>query len=258
MNKGNNQQRSYFPRAYDTTANSDILRYRSTDRDRWINENTIAYTNRFKRLKVDAVLGCSFSFNKSVMDNMVGRNFVDESQISIQNASLWSGIGQYENINTMHSYFGRANLSFDNRFLLTATVRADGSSRFGSERRFGVFPSVSLGWRFTEEKFMRPVRRILSNGKLRASFGQTGSQTVGNYTWRGVYETAGSRYDGEVAILDTALGNPYLGWETTSQGNAGLDLVFFRGKLTLTADSYLKYTDDLLFYTPIPFVSGSA
>ena len=251
-----NTQNSYFPKVYDTTANTDIYRYRDTEGQKYINENTLSYAKTIKRFSIDAVLGCSFSYRKNVTDNQVGRDFIDETQIAIQNASIWSAIGQTETSNAMQSYFGRANLSFDNKYLMTATVRADGSSRFGPNRRFGVFPSVSLGWRFSEEKFMRFAKRVLSNAKLRASYGRTGNQTVGDYTWRGVYGTASSRYDSEVAILNTALSNPDLGWETTTQGNVGLDLVFFHGRLNITADAYLKKTTDLLFNTPIANVSG--
>ena len=250
----NNTQKSYFPKEYDNN-NIDNYRYRSTDYNRFLLENTFDYHKKFRKSQLDAVIGCSFQFNTQYMDNIIGRNFLDEKQIVIQNAATWASVSQNISDFAMHSYFGRFNYVYDNKYMMTATVRADGSSRFGADKRFGYFPSASIGWRFSEERFMRGAKRVLSNAKLRASVGQTGSQTVGNYDWRGLYETT-SRYDGNVAIINTVLSNSSLGWETTTQYNVGLDLSFFQGRIDFTFDGYIKNTKDLLFKTPIPSYTG--
>ena len=250
----NNTQKSYFPKEYDNN-NIDNYRFRSTDYKRYLWENTFDYHKKFRKSQLDAVLGFSYQFSTQDMTNMVGRNFLDEQQIVIQNAATWASISQNISDYAMLSYFARLNYVYDNKYMLTATFRADGSSRFGSDNRFGYFPSISAGWRFSEERFMRGAKRVLSNAKLRASVGQTGSQTVGNYDWRGTYATT-SRYDGNVAILNTVLSNSSLGWETTTQYNVGLDLSFFQGRIDFTFDGYIKDTKDLLFKTPIPSYTG--
>lgn len=254
MDLRNNTQKSYFPKEYDNNG-VDIYRFRSTDYNKFLWENTLEYHKKFRKSQLDAVLGCSYQFNSQYNNNMVGKNFMDEKQIVIQNAAVWSTITQTISEYSMHSYFGRVNYSYANKYMFTATLRADGSSRFGEDKRFGFFPSASLGWRFSDEQFMRSLKRVLSNAKLRASVGQTGSQTVGNYTWRGAYETT-NRYDGNVAIVNTTLSNSTLGWETTTQYNVGLDLSFFQGRIDFTFDGYIKDTKDLLFSTPIPSYTG--
>ena len=255
MDLRNNTQKSYFPKEYDNNG-IDIYRFRSTDYQKFLWENTLEYHKKFKKSMLDAVLGCSYQFNTSYMNNMVGKNFIDEKQIVIQNASVWSTVVQSSSAFSLHSYFGRVNYTYDDKYLFTATLRTDGSSRFGEDKRFGLFPSASIGWRFSQETFMLPLKRVLSNAKIRASVGRTGSQTVGDYTWRGSYETTSSRYDGNVAIINSVLSNSSLGWETTTQYNVGLDLSFYQGRIEFTFDGYIKDTEDLLFKTPIPSYTG--
>ena len=159
-------------------------------------------------------------------------------------------VGSGGSYSALSSVFGRVNYSFADRYLLTATLRADGSSNFLPGNRWGYFPSVSAGWRFTEESFMQSLKPILSNGKLRVSYGQTGNASVG-YRVNDFY-TAGGKYvfgdSGTIGMQVSELGNPNLTWETTTEYNIGLDLGFLDNRINLTAEYYHRVISDLLVF----------
>lgn len=159
----------------------------------------------------------------------------------------------------VRSVFGRLNYNYDSRYLLTATLRRDGSSRFGPQRRWGNFPSFSLGWRVSEESFMEDVS-FLSNLKIRAGWGRVGNQTgIGNYaSWSTIDPVADYIIGDELAPGATfiSLGNPNLGWEATEQINIGFDASVLNERLSLSANYYQKDTEDLLFNVPINVTSG--
>lgn len=248
------EQDSYFPRTYDSK-NIDVYNYRTDDIKKYLWETTLTYRKKVRKHSFDAVLGASFQRNINKAVTLAGKNFMDETNHVIQNAAQWTKVYQSSSEYAMNSYFGRANYNYDEKYLVSATLRVDGSSRFGSATRHGLFPSVSFGWRFSAEEFLNKAT-WLTEGKLRLSAGRTGNQNIGNYTWLGEYATSSSRYDGEVAVTNTALSNKSLGWETTTQYNAGLDLSFLKGRISLTADAYIKLTDDLLFSSPLPSHTG--
>lgn len=156
-------------------------------------------------------------------------------------------VGSSAKQHEMASFFGRFNYTYKDRYLLTATLRADGASNFAKNHKWGYFPSLALGWRFTEENFMKTLG-WLSNGKLRLSFGQTGNSNVGNKAIS--YYATG--YDNEfggtkhVGVYLAQQGNPDLKWETTTEWNAGLELGFFNNRISLTADYFHRVVSDLL------------
>lgn len=148
----------------------------------------------------------------------------------------------------MASFFGRVNYSFKDRYLLTATLRADGSSNFAEGNRWGYFPSVAAGWRFTEEEFLQPLTKVLSNGKLRLSYGETGNANVGDKAYS-YYKVGNNNFFGGSAINGVYLdqmGNNELTWETTREWNLGLDLGFLNGRINVTAEYFHKVISDLL------------
>ncbi|MDR1980148.1 MAG: TonB-dependent receptor [Tannerellaceae bacterium] len=157
-------------------------------------------------------------------------------------------VGSWADKNALGSYFGRITYSFMGRYLLTATIRADGASNFNAKYRWGYFPSVSAGWRFSDEAFMTSLSGILSNGKLRGGYGRTGNSNVGNR----ILDTYGSgdRYvygeAGYTGVRATQLGNPKLTWETTSELNIGLDLGFFNNRINTSVEYYDRVISDLL------------
>jgi len=156
---------------------------------------------------------------------------------------------------TLLSYLGRVNYNLYN-FLLTASIRADGSSRFGENNKYGYFPSFAFGWKLAEEEF---VPEVFSELKLRASWGQTGNQEIGNYNSLSTYEAGGTAILGGNAYVGTVpsrIANPDLKWETTAQTNIGVDYGFLNGRITGSIDYFYKKTTDMLLDLPLPTSSG--
>ncbi len=157
----------------------------------------------------------------------------------------------------LRSYFARVNYAFKNRYLFEANVRIDGSSVFGSENRYGVFPSFSAGWKIHDEPWMAGSRRWLDELKLRASWGETGNnQGLGYYTWQSTYNTGNVVVDGSnaVGLFIASMSNYDLKWETTSTLDIGVDAAFFNNRLTAAIDYYYKATRDIL-YTPSTYIT---
>ncbi len=152
------------------------------------------------------------------------------------------------------SYFGRFNYDYKGKYLFSATMRADGSSKFAQDNRWGYFPAASIGWIMTEENFMAGIGS-LSNLKLRASYGRTGNNSIGLYDSYGAYKTSGV-YDGNSTIVTSTIPNLNLKWETTNQLDVGFDLGLFRNKIKLNCDYFNKITHDLIFDKPLPNTSG--
>jgi TonB-dependent starch-binding outer membrane protein SusC len=168
---------------------------------------------------------------------------------------------QFANESTLLSYFTKANYELSEKYLFSGTLRADGSSRFGRNNRFGYFPSVSAGWIVSREEFWKS--NFISTLKLRASWGQNGNDRIGDYSFTTVV-LSGQNYtfgddeiitNGSVALTSA---NPDLKWETSTQSNIGVDMEMMDGMLNFTADYYIKKTSDMLYAAPIPLVAGTA
>lgn len=164
-------------------------------------------------------------------------------------------VQSYASKSKMASLFGRINYSFKDRYILTATLRADGSSNFAKDNRWGYFPSVAAAWRFSDEGFMQPMSKVLSNGKLRLSYGETGNANVGNKAIS-FYQVDGEHNMSfgdmlQKGVFLAQLGNPDLTWETTKEWNVGLDLGFFNNRINLTAEYFYKVVSDLLSKQPL-------
>ncbi len=188
----------------------------------------------------------------------------EHAYISMATNSSASASGGPGNPSAIVSFFARANYAYDNRYMITATVRHDGSSRFGINNRFGTFPSVSVGWNAANEAFLRDVE-WLGALKLRASWGQNGNENIGDFAYMATISTYGLTYPfgsqiptGSLSVgaAPTKLSNPDLKWETSEQTDLGLDIQLF-GCLNLTFDYYIKKTKDLLVTTPIPLMLGN-
>lgn len=157
-------------------------------------------------------------------------------------------VGSSATKSRMASFFGRVNYSFKDRYLLTATLRADGSSNFAEGNRWGYFPSVAAGWRFLEEDFMQPLTQVLSNGKLRLSYGETGNANVGDKAYSYYQVGYNNIFGGNMVngVYLSQLGNNRLTWETTREWNVGLDLGFLNNRINVAAEYYYKTVSDLL------------
>ncbi len=158
------------------------------------------------------------------------------------------------------SYFAQAGYSYDNRYVIGASIRRDGSSRFGPDNRWGMFPSVSAAWNVSNESFFKNVN-FISNMKIRGSWGQSGNQDIGNYPYSSLVLTGqrvysfGDQIATGATIVET--GNSNIKWETTTQTNIGLDMSFWKDRFTFIADVFRKQTDDVLVRVPVPQAGGS-
>lgn len=168
---------------------------------------------------------------------------------------------QSANESSLLSYFGRMNYEFADKYLFAATFRADGSSRFGRNNRFGYFPSFSGGWKISHEDFFDVD--AISFLKLRASWGQNGNENIGDYSYTTVVSTGQNYTFGPTSVITNgsvalSAANPDLKWETSTQTDVGLDLELFDGRIDMTTDFYIKKTTDMLYAAPIPLVAGTA
>lgn len=151
------------------------------------------------------------------------------------------------------SAFGEVKYSYEDKYLASLAMRADGSSRFGRDRRFGAFPSVSVGWRVSAEPFMQGIE-IIDDLKLRASYGLTGNERFGNFEFLGRF--SGATYNGASGLSPDRLGNPELQWESTRELDLGVDVSVFNGRLSATVDGYSNVTSQLLLAQPLPLTTG--
>jgi TonB-linked SusC/RagA family outer membrane protein len=178
----------------------------------------------------------------------------------MDNGHKMHAIGGNETEWALFSYMARINYDYQNKYLLTATIRRDGSSRFGSDKRWGTFPSVSAAWRVSEEEWF-PKNNILSDLKVRIGYGMTGSQaSVSNYSYLASYNTSvypmGVNGTEQSALVSSTLANPQIHWEEVAQANIGFDAVLLNARMTLSFDAYIKTTRDMLVKASIPITSG--
>ncbi|NGM74496.1 SusC/RagA family TonB-linked outer membrane protein, partial [Sphingobacterium sp. SGL-16] len=229
---------------------------RSTTNLTWGNESYFTYNKSVNDVhNFGAVLGMSFQNWRYDRTGLDGMYFPSDDIRTLNAASVISNQGV--NIGSEHamlSYFGRLTYNYMSKYMLELNMRSDGSSRFGREKRFGYFPSASVGWRFVEEEGIKSLG-WLSDGKLRFSVGSTGNEAIGDYTSQGEF-TLGTNYLDFSGAAPTVMPNASLTWETTTQYNLGLELGFVNNRILLTTDYYLKKTRDLLYNVPIPNTTG--
>lgn len=221
----------------------------------WLNENTLTYQTEFGEHTLDVLAGFTTQKFRSEGTFISATNYADDKVQAISAAgqtALQSNVQEWSLI----SYLARINYSYRDRYLLTASFRRDGSSRFGPQSRWGNFPSASVGWIVSEEDFwnIEPISFL----KLRASYGITGNFNIGNYTFRSTLSPAysvfgNSQYQGRAT---DNLGDQGLEWEKNKQLNIGGDVNFFNNRLQLTYNYYIKNTSDLLFNVGVPRSSG--
>ena len=223
----------------------------------WINENWLTYNTSFnEQHNLNLLLG--FSQQKNTQERISGSTSLSPTDLvpTLNAGAQKDDVSTSETSNGIQSYFVRANYDFQGKYIVSATARYDGSSRFGQDNRFGFFPSASLGWRISDEGFMQNVE-VIDDLKLRASLGVTGNQDIANFVAQGLYFT-GSDYIGKggIAPASNGLPNRELSWESTTQFDIGLDVTVLRNRVSLVADYYVKNTDNLLFDVLLPASSG--
>jgi TonB-linked SusC/RagA family outer membrane protein len=226
----------------------------------WQTSYLLTYSNTFNEIhRLSVMVGFEQSQNTNKGFSASGSNLASES-VGYDNLALneSAGIGSYWNRWALRSYLSRATYSLKDRYLLTATYRMDGSSKFQGDNEYSAFPSVALGWRISEESFMENVNNI-DNLKLRASWGITGSQAISPYATLALLSARVYSYGTPNALtgyMPSGAPNPDLKWEETTQINIGADLTMFNGRLNATVDYFQKSTDGLLQAKAIPAYNG--
>ncbi|OAV42677.1 TonB-dependent receptor [Lewinella sp. 4G2] len=237
-------------------------------RRNWLWENTLNYEREIGVHRFDGLLGATTQDNFGEFISGGRQDLIGETEsLRYLNAgdvlTATNGNGTFGGDWGLVSYFGRINYTYDSRYLLTVSGRADGSSRFGENNRFGFFPSVGLGWNVSQEGFWNEDG-FISRLKLRASWGQTGNDRIGDFGFTPLVNSGINTVFGPDEVLVpgstlTTLSNPDLKWETTTQADLGLELGLLDNRLQLEADFYRKVTSGVLFNAPIPdFVGAGA
>lgn len=229
--------------------------YLTTQDFTWIFENYLSYINSFgDRHNLNAVLGTSFQQSNRNFSSIAAQGFPSDQFTKLSVAAQVTSASTSGTSWGLASYFFRGNYSFDNRYLFTTTGRIDGSSRFGENFRYGFFPSGSLAWRMTNESFMEN-QRLFSELKPRVSYGITGNQEgIGNFASRGLFGV--SDYRSTPTLVPVQLSNSNLTWESTRQLDIGIDIGLFQDRVNISADYFIKTTEDLLLNRLIPGISG--
>jgi len=205
------------------------------------------------RHDVTLTAGSSIELNRGELNFIRGEQLGNERFRQVRNAAVIIDADATNYENNLVSFFSRAAWTFDDRFTLGGSVRYDGSSRFGENNRWGVFPAVSAAWAVSNERFMERAA-FVDDLKVRASYGVTGNQAISNYPFQGL---VGSSNYGEIpGLAPSNLSNPDLKWESTRQVNAGVDLLVLDERVGITVDWYRKDTRDLLLDRPITSTSG--
>lgn len=216
--------------------------------------NYLNYTKAFGKHRIDGTVGMQFQNSLSKYNFTEGLDFPSDAYQKIASAATKSGGSSSETEFSFLSYFARANYSLMDKYLFSASIRRDGSSRFGNAKPYGNFPAVSAGWVLSNENFMSSID-FLSFLKLRASWGLVGNSEIGNFPARTLI-TGDAGYTGNPGLRPSQLGNSDLGWETTEQVDIGVDFGLFKNRITGEIDYYKKKTSDLLLAVNIPITSG--
>ena len=249
----------YAPKASKPGEAQKGLAKRSTSgEDSRLLEANLTYDHIFGLHKVNAIVGYSYQDFTNESFSAQNRNFATDlfsyNNLGAGNKLQPDDIASNKESNRLISFYGRATYSFNNKYTATATVRRDGSSRFGTNNRWGIFPSGSVAWRLSEEAFMEDVS-FIDDLKLRVSYGITGNQDIPNYRTMALYGTSGYYYSNGEFFTQYAPSqnpNPDLKWEQTAQLNVGLDYYLWGGKLRGSIEYYNKQTSNLLYDYPVP------
>lgn len=236
-----------------------------------INRNAAAEHTFIRQAQVDGVFNYVKDFGKHHTSSVLGTSYINNYNYAV-NASGYGA--PTDNIRTVNatslltqrssseissdivmSFFGRVNYDYDRKYLFSASLRQDGSSKFSEDNKWALFPGVSAGWNVHNEKFFEPIKKYVSTFKLRSSWGQAGQNELSIFDTQGQY-SIGNNYLGEVGILNTKLANKDLIWETTTSFDAGTDIGLFNDRLTLLIDYYRKRTSDRIFSKPLDATSG--
>ncbi len=224
----------------------------------WNWDNTLTYSKTFAdRHRLTVLAGTSAQENKFEYINGSIQDFASDATQQLDNGLKQKTIGGSASEWALLSYMGRVNYAYADKYLLTATVRRDGSSRFGANNKWGVFPSGSLAWRVSEEDFFQSVD-FVDDLKLRAGYGVTGNQEIGNYAYASALSIIKYNFNNNLvnAVVPVVMPNPNVQWESQNQANIGFDATILNQRINLSVDAYQKITKDMLVPMSVPITTG--
>ncbi|SHJ18332.1 SusC/RagA family TonB-linked outer membrane protein [Flavobacterium terrae] len=243
--------------AYGLGSEYSVLFANNTSRNSWIIEPQLHWNKEFGKARVEALVGSTFQQQNNVQLVQQASGFMSNSLI--YNLAAASNISVFTDEATIYKYqafFGRVNLNWDKRYIVNITGRRDGSSRFGPGKQFANFGAIGAAWIFSNEAFISENLSFLSFGKLRASYGTTGNDQIGNYQFLNTYSTSGNNYQGTIGLHPTRLYNPDFGWEMNKKFEAALETGFFNDCITLTSAWYNNRSSNQLVGIPLPGTTG--
>lgn len=224
-------------------------------------ENLLTYDAQLGDHKISALAGYTYQVNTSRYLTGSGRGMTSGIwELDDATTGLYAGSNHYRSV--LISWLGRIFYSYKDRYLVTATIRRDGSSKFGANHHWGNFPSFSLGWNVAEEPFFKKQFAWVDQLKVRAGYGELGNQEIDDYQYASIITTGINYPDGKGGLIQGAFpknfSSPDIKWESTSMTNVGIDFLAFNSRLSLTMDYYVKNTSDILLQVPIPISTGGA
>ncbi|HHU27404.1 MAG TPA: TonB-dependent receptor [Bacteroidales bacterium] len=238
--------------------------YRQNNTNRLLNENTLNYQYRHHGHNLNLLGGVTFQKENFYSHDMTSTFITNEifEMAGFGRSSATPTVGSSKGGNSLSSYLARVNYNYKYKYYVTASFRADGSSKFSKKNRWGYFPSASLAWAFSREDFLKDSD-LITNGRLRLSYGETGNNRVGNFDYRGMLGTGDTYHypfdsNKQISYLPTSMQNENLKWETTVQYNVGVDLSFWHDRMNIVLDYYVKNTRDLLLQADLAPSSGYA
>ena len=233
-----------------TDARSDYLN--------WLTETTLNYKKNFNKHNVAALFGYTTQRQSSKENSLESRSFPNNLVYTLNAASniIYQGSSS-ESEWAMVSYLSRINYSYDNKYYVTASIRADGSSRFGTDKKYGVFPSAALAWRISEEGFLKDVNSI-NDIKIRASYGATGNNNIGNYAQYATASYESYTFGGGAigGYAPSQFANSALTWEKQESINTGIDATFFKNRISFNIDYFQTKNYSLLLNVNVPLITG--
>jgi TonB-linked SusC/RagA family outer membrane protein len=249
---------SLNPATVSLSAPTNMLRYADNTYSNYIIEPQVEYTKKIASGNLDALIGTTFQSTLADGVSLTGTGFASDALIgSLNNAASITNAGSNNFQYKYNALFARVNYNLSDKYLLNATFRRDGSSRFGPNHRFGNFWALGAAWVFTQESFMRNIS-WLSFGKIRGSYGLTGNDQIQNYQYDAYFNTAGTlgTYQGQSIVYPSSIANPDLHWETNKKLDGAIELGFLHDRIYLKADYFRNLASDQLMSVAVPTQSG--
>lgn len=257
-----NKEKSYLPSTiYEGLITNGEGRIGTADSRTWLNENTLTYSKVFgEKHSLNVLAGYTQQHSTKEFVTAGSQQYVNDVTYyySLQSGNVALMPSSGESTWALNSYLSRVNYNYNSKYFLTASLRADGSSRFGQNNKWGYFPSFAAAWQISNENFFTPVKDVINSLKIRTSYGATGNQEIGEYQSLSTLSSVKYLFGDQIytGFTPTRISNDDLGWELTNQFDAGVDVGFFDDKLNLTVDVYRKTTKDLLLAVQIPYTTG--